>query len=333
MKRVGIALCIILLINACKQDTDSCLPGEEITSIPVDVKIKRLEQTVSKLSEKDEFADFLASHPLFAERFLSIDAYDSKDELLDNMVALSSDPYMDTLFQEVNRVYPNLDQLEDELTLAFQHVKYYFPDFQVPEVYTFVTGFGSDLYLDEEILVIGLDYFLGPGAKYKVPNLPEYMASRYAAPYIVPMIMQALSQRYNQVDPAQETLLAEMIFYGKAYHFTKAMIPCTPDSLIIGYTDQQVADVVVNEELIWSYFVENQLIFSDNPTEITKFVGERPGTFEISPECPGRIGRWLGWNIVDQYVLNEEAFEVSDVMAESDAEKIFRLSKYRPRSR
>ena len=63
-----------------------------------------------------------------------------------------------------------------------------------------------------------------------------------------------------------------------------------------------------------------------------KFLGERPNVYEIGDKCPGRIGRWLGWQIVEAYA-EETGASVQAIMSEKDASKILRMSKYKPSSR
>src|SRR5690606_40527333 len=82
------------------------------------------------------------------------------------------------------------------------------------------------------------------------------------------------------------------------------MLPCTSYEYIIGYTEKEIADSYANEELIWSHFIENQLLFETNAFVIRKYTGEAPFTDEISMDAPGRLGRWIGWNIVDDYRFN-----------------------------
>jgi hypothetical protein len=144
------------------------------------------------------------------------------------------------------------------------------------------------------------------------------------------MIVTAISSKFNRTDLKESSLLAEMIYYGKAYHFTKAILPCTPDTFIIGYSEKEVAASFANEELIWSHFVENELLFETNPFVIRKYTGEAPATDEISPDAPGRIGRWLGWNIVDDYRYKNDV-SLQELMAETNTDKIFRQSGYKPR--
>ena len=146
------------------------------------------------------------------------------------------------------------------------------------------------------------------------------------------MSMLLLTQKQNKTDQSDQSLLAEMIFYGKSYFLTKSTLPCTPDSLIIGYTAQEIEDINKNEHIIWANFLENDLLYETSHFMKNKFIGERPKTFEISQQCPGRIGIWVGWQIVKSYMENNPQVELQELMENTDAQEIFSQSKYKPRS-
>jgi gliding motility-associated lipoprotein GldB len=269
-------------------------------------------------------------YPEFSERYLLSREYESKLEMANELFVFHKDTIMLELYQEVMSNYPELDALEKEISDAFKYIQYYFPEFKIPKVYTYVSGFATDLYLDDEMIVIGLDYYLPFEHRFQPPDLPQYISNRYQRPYIIPMIVMAISSKFNQTDLSQSSLLAEMIYYGKAYHFTKSILPCTSDEYIIGYTAEEIAACFDNEEYIWSYFVENDLFFETNPFIIRKYTGEAPATDEISPDAPGRIGRWLGWNIVDDFRFNNN-IGLKEMMEILDTGRIFRQSGYKPR--
>lgn len=318
------------IFSSCKKETEECQLDEDILNTDIEIGIVRLEKEFFSAKSSEDFTYLFENHPYFAEKYLLTATYPSKEELAAELLAAHQDTLMRELYDEVMIHYPDVTGLEKDLSNAFKYIKYYFPEFKVPKVYTFVSGFSSDLYIDEEMIVIGLDYFLPADHRFQAPDLPDYIAKRYEAKYIVPMIVTAISSAYNKTDLKQNTLVAEMIYYGKAYHFTKAILPCTPDEYIIGYTTEEVAACFDNEVMIWSYFVENDLLFETNPFEIRKYTGEAPSTVEISPDAPGRVGRWLGWNIVDDYQFNKDV-TLRELMEESDTEKIFKLSGYKPR--
>lgn len=320
---------MIILAFSCGKKTEECQIDQEILGQNLTVEITRLEDEFFNATSADDFEFLLEKYPDFAEGYLGKSLYASPDSLISELIAIHQDSAMTVLYDSVKIQFQDISELELDLENALKSIKYYFPEFKVPKVYTFLSGFNSDLIITEDMIVIGLDYYL-PTTHTFQPDLPRYMAERYDRPFIVPMIATAISSQFNEINPQDNTMLAEMIYYGKAYHFTKAILPCTSDKYIIGYTEEEIAECYANEEYIWAHFVENELLYETNPFDITKYLGEAPFTDAISTKAPGRLGRWLGWNIVDDYQFNQEV-TIQDLMANPDAEQIFRQSGYRPR--
>ncbi|GAB2617954.1 gliding motility lipoprotein GldB [Belliella aquatica] len=322
--------CGLFLLSSCGNTQEKCELDEKILDVPIDLSIVRLEKQFYTASTEEEFLFLLEEYPDFAKDYLEVELYESKEQLAQELMFINQDTLMQELYAEVQENYPDLNQLDQDLSHAFAYIKYHFPDFNTPKVYTFLTGFSNDLYISDEMIVIGLDYFLPKEHEFQPTDLPRYISDRYDREYIVPMVVTAISSKYNKVDPKQNTLLAEMIFYGKAYHFTKSILPCTADDFIIGYTSEEVVACFANEEFIWSHFIENDLLYETNPFEIRKYTGEAPATDVISQDAPGRVGRWLGWNIVDDYRFNND-ISLDELMEMEDVEKLFRQSGYKPR--
>ncbi len=320
---------ILLFAFSCQKKTEECSLDQDILNQNLDLKIMRLEDEFFNAKTKEDFAYLLEKYPDFAEGYLGQSLYATTDSLISELVAIHQDSAMNVLYDSVKVEFQDISKVEKDLENAFKYIKFYYPEFNVPKVYTFLSGFNSDLILTEDMIVIGFDYYL-PTTHTFQPDLPRYMAERYAEPYIVPMIVTAISSQFNEINPQDNTMLAEMIYYGKAYHFTKAILPCTSDQYIIGYTEDEIAECYANEEYIWAHFVENELLYETNPFDITKYIGEAPFTDAISTKAPGRLGRWLGWNIVDDFQFNQDV-SLQELMANPDAEQIFRQSGYRPR--
>ena len=55
----------------------------------------------------------------------------------------------------------------------------------------------------------------------------------------MPKIVLLISERYN-ANPKNQSLLYDMIFYGKSYLFVETMIPNIQDTLITGYSHQEI---------------------------------------------------------------------------------------------
>jgi uncharacterized protein YjaZ len=160
--------------------------------------------------------------------------------------------------------------------------------------------------------------------------LPEYVLHKYRKPFIVPLIVREISRKYNEFDMLDNTLLAEMIWHGKALYFTKQMMPCVNDSILLGYTPKQMADLDKHQGDVWNHFVSHKLLFERSHATVNKYVSERPYTAEIGPKCPGMIGAWLGYEIIKKYMEENPSVTLQALMKDKDAKAIFTKSKYKP---
>lgn len=324
-----ISIGILVFIFSCKNTDQVCELDQEILEQELEIEIQRLDREFFNAKSAADYLHLLEKYPDFAHQYLLSDQYASRDTLAADLLKIHRDSALRVLYDSVQVEFADVSDIEQDLENAFKYILHYYPNFKVPKVYTFVSGFNSDLIVTEDMIVIGLDYYLPADHSFQ-PDLARYMAVRYERDYLVPMIVLAISSRYNVVNPAENTLLSEMIYYGKAYHFVKAILPCTSDQYIIGYTPEEISECWANEEFIWSHFVENELLYETNPFEIRKYIGEAPFTDAISTNAPGRLGRWLGWNIVDDYQANQQV-DLPLLMMEADPEQVFRQSGYRPR--
>ncbi len=329
MRKVLPFFLALLVIAGCKQKT--CSDKQDISGIQLSVTVEPLENELFAVADTSQLARFLETNPVIAREFFYELNYPSKDVMLSEVFKLIKSPDMDTLYRQVKLVYGNGENLQLQFEDAFKRIKYYYPEFEAPKVQTVVSGFGSDVYLTDSLIVIGLDYYLGDNSKYK-PDLYEYLLERMTPEHLVPVIIMGMSDRFNKSDLSSQTMLDEMIFFGKTYHFMKTVMPCVSDHIIEGYSPQTSADIRVSEAFIWSYFVENQLLYDKNTLNLAKYVNERPGIPEIDPICPGRIGRWLGWRMVQQWE-EREGEDLVRLMAMTNARDILMQSKYRPQSR
>lgn len=242
-----------------------------------------------------------------------------------------ANPELQAFYQQTRTEFGAADELAGQLTEAFANIKRDFPNFKPPRVATLITGFmGPDLVVTDSLIVIGLDYFAGPTAKYRPPNeeFPQYILRRYAPQYIVPTIVRLLSERFNAQDRADQSLLADMVYNGKSLVFTRAMLPEVPDSVIIGYSDRQLTETFNAQDQVWAHFIDNQLLYQTNPDVKKRYMGERPFTAEIGSRCPGRIGDWLGWRIASRY-YDEKKGSIQDLMKNTDARRLFQESGYK----
>lgn len=326
---------MLLGITACSE-TDENIP--DVSHISVDLKIERADRLMANAETPLEIAEFMfRDHAEFSFKALRRYKYPHDSLFVRELFKLARSPYIDTTQKIIEDVYdPDLSKLRPELENIFRFAKHYFPETPVPAVYTVITGYspGNDMLVSDSMIMIGLDYYLGPKHSRYRPSqeeVPEYMWRRYSPESLPVHLTRSLSNRFNMKDMTDKTLLNEMIAAGKMLYFTEKILPETPDSLIIGYTDRELADTEASAEVIWGHFVEQKLFYDPSRQAKRNYVQERPFTNEISQRCPGRIGWWLGWQIVRAYAEKHPELTLAELMEMKNAQEIFQKSRYKPR--
>lgn len=324
------------IFSSCSSGKDeACNDKVDLSKISVNITVEDLTPKLLKLKNRQEAKAFLQKNQDFSKKF-ALSYRFTEDTIASTLVKFAEQPYMDTLYQHVKEVFGDYSQLKQELTDAFKHIKYYYPAFKIPKLKLVVTGvgsyFGRDIYVDDEVIFISLDYFLGKKYRYR-PREPYYIARRYTPKYIVPAIVQFISRTYNKSDIFDRSLVAEMITYGKTLQFVKTMMPCAHDSLVTGFTTRQLANIndPDNKKVIWGHFVEKQVLFVKTPRRKKAYLGERPYTAEmgVGKECPGRIGWWVGWQIVKKFMRKFPDKTFQEVMAFDKQIHIFNSASYK----
>lgn len=323
---------MLLTFFACQPEEEEKVP--DVSSINVSVEVVRLDQKIARLQTVEEAMELLQAHSTIAKEFFGIKEPSQLRYVAERLLAFAQHPATDTLMSDIDKIYGDFEPFRQEFVQAFRYVKYYFPDFRPPIIYTVVTGFLGDVFISKEnnIIVIGLDYMAGNKATYRPPAIPNYILRRNQPQYIVPNTLLLFSANYIDYDAKDKSMLADMIFHGKALYFVDKMLPHTPDTLIIGYTGQELADCYANEERVWRYFVQENLFFETSFERKRKFVEESPRVIEIGDNCPGRIGRWLGWQIVKSFQQKHPTLTLDSLLKIKDANLIFQASKYKPKS-
>lgn len=316
-----------LLISCNRQQACREVPA----AAPVSLAWESLGAQLAGLQTRREVAAFFGTHPDLRDLFFGRAQYASDSLFIDQMYHRFSNPHIDTLWMETRARFGEELALRREMEEAFGRLKAHFPEMPLPKVKTVISGLENDLLVSDTLLVIGLDFFLGEGARFR-PNLYQYMQNRYRPAFVVPsvMLLYGIDSRINGTRLQDRTVLADMISYGKAYYFARQLLPCVPDSVLFGYTPREMAGSLRFEDLIWKRLLEDDVLFSTSHLVKQKYLHERPKTTEVGPECPGRIGTWVGLRIVEKYMQQRPATPLRELMALPDPGLLFRTSGYRP---
>lgn len=239
---------------------------------------------------------------------------------------------MKQVYVECNKKYADVSDLETQFTDAFKHFIYYFPEKKLPQLITMISGFNYSIFPIDSILAIGLDMYLGSNHDfYKMLGYPRYKTAFMNKENILPDAISGWVINEFPYQTSKNDFLSEIIYMGKILYLTDAILPTTADTLKIRYTQQQIDYCTQNEFNLWSYFTAQQLLYTTNQTEIMKFTSEGPFTSSLSKEAPPRIGYWVGWQIVKQYMNNNDKTTLIELMNENDSQAFLKKSRYKPK--
>jgi hypothetical protein len=237
-------------------------------------------------------------------------------------------------YERVKKIYP--DDKVKELAAGVDEMRrrfhYHFPSEPLPSRFiTCTTGWNYAFAYMDSALILALDMYLGDtSVYYKMLRYPQYQVRRMNEAHILPDIARGwlLTEFDNQ--KAANVLLHHTIFYGKLYYAVEALLPDVHDSLVIGYSAQQLKYCEDFEKNLWGYMASNNRLYESNLNTVRELTSEGPFTGAISKDCPPRIAMWVGWQIVRSYMKNNEKVTLEQLMQEPDAQKILSKSKYRP---
>jgi len=322
------ALAGVLL--SCTTDSETGCVGAPELQERVTVEFEWLPEEPGAVKTKADLVQFFNGREVLRDFFFNRGAYPNDSAFIRELHRRFTNPAFDTLSMEARRVFGDGAELKKQFEDAYSNFRHYYPDLKVPKVMATISGMETDLYVSDSLIIVGLDFYLGRGARYR-PDTYNYMMRRYQPGSIVPsvILLTAISGTYNQIREEDKTTLADMIAYGKAYNFTRFMIPCIPDSTLFGYSPEEASGAVANEDVIWKKLVGERILFETSHLVKQRYIGERPNVSEISGKCPGRIGMWVGMRMVDKY-MQETGKGLRETMDVADAQEIFRRSQYKP---
>ena len=327
-------LTIALLIASCSDNKVNI----DISDSELNLRVDRLESDIFRNEKEnlsyDDYKTLKSKYghffKLFVENIIAVGrAEDSTTVYYLNH--FKNDVQVKEIADVTLQNYPDVELLNSEFTDAFSRYEVLFPDKVIPKLYSFISAFSYTIVVDDSLLGIGLDMYLGSDQEYyRMLGIPAYKVQNMNRENILSDCMKSWLMTEFELNSENSDLLSNMIYHGKLLYALDLLLPDTPDSLKIGYSAEQMNWMKENEKDVFFHFAEKELFYSKEGKQIQKYIGEAPFTPGFPEGSPGMTGRWMGWQIVRKYMENTDAMDLKVLFTEGDAQKILKLSKYKP---
>ena len=304
---------------SCSEDKKEA----EIAKIPIDLKVVRFD-SVFAAATTDDLPELKTAFPYLFPKQFSDSLWLSKIE---------TDTLQAQLEQEVAKVFPNFDNETQELKRFFQHVRYYFPHRSVPKVVTVISEveYNNRIIFGDSLLLIGLDNYLGAEHKF-YGGLPNYVSKGLQKQFLLSDVANAFVK--SVVDyPRDRSFLSRMIYYGKELYLKDQLLPQQTDAQKLNYLAEEMDWARTSEEQIWRYFIEQELLYSTDAGLDRRFLDPAPFSkfrLELDSESPGRLGRFMGWQMVRAFARKNPEIPLDEVLA-MPADELFKKANYKPK--
>lgn len=333
---VAVLMAVAVFIASCqKKQKDFSV---DLSNISADVELVRFDLDFDTISPRSVYSQL----PALAERY-----GDFLDLYMRGIIGLPSvdeadfqmrfDDFMNyckmnSVFRDVEKEFPADADLKALFSDAFRHYKYYFPDHQLPKVYTVISGFQESVFPTDDIMAFALEKYLGTDypayAGLGIENYKRRKMTKAMMP--VDFFRTHAMLTYPKSDENADNVLNEMIYQGRIQYFLKSLMPQAPDSLLWGYSDYQFRWAEYYEENVWNYLIDKKLLFETKPLLIRNLTGEGPFTNAFGDQSAPGVASYCGYGIVCSFMDHHPEISLAALMEISDLQSIYNMSRYNP---
>ncbi len=325
------ALFILILSSGCKDNRLDV----DVSDVEIKLDIKHFEEDlfenklVDYVKTKKKYGYFIDDYTM-GILGLQGDSITAFNQMLELKNVLS----FKNVYKDVHEKYKDFKPYEDELTNAYRHFRYYYPNEKIPSIITFTSNFSFYMNpVGDGYIGISLDMHMGETYKvYDYVNIEQYWRKVLTPQTIVTYHMMAHANDLFSSTNTGETLLDEMVYYGKLLYFLDATLPKVPDEAKIGMTKAEFEWCKAEEKNIWAFLVKEKYLYETDGKKYEKLIKEGPKTIlsGVPEGAPAMLGRYIGWMIVKQLMKENPDITLQDLMKNKDAKGIMQQSGYKP---
>ena len=306
------------------------------TDKSINVRIIRFDRDFLHLNQKNivqSTRNLYKKYPeiinIYTNEILGVSATDTS-----GVANLFSEFLTDSVFAGVNQktlqVFDDVTSIEKSLSASFSILHSFFPEIKLPEVFFYVSGFNRSVLVGSNTIGVGADLFLGSDYQRYQNFTYQYLIKNMTPQQITPVVMSTVLYNNFPFGERNERLIDNMLYRGKMMFLLSKLMPEELPNTIIGYEKREWEWCRKYEKQVWETIMDRNDLFSTDMTLIHKYMDEAPFTTPVSQEAPGRLGTWVGWQIIESYMKNNKSVSLKDLMLNKNYQQIFENSGYKP---
>lgn len=243
-----------------------------------------------------------------------------------------ADPLQKELLEAVSTTFSDFDLIQDSISHLYGHLSHYFPAQSIPELYTLTNEVVHQyrVITTDSMWLVALDNYLGPSHEF-YKSFPSYIRSEKDSKYMLLDLAASLAKNFTP-RPKQPYFISKIVYEGKKLLLQELFWPHANEAQQLHYTTTQYEWASENEDQIWRYFMDNELLYSTQTDLEYRFLYPAPFTkfnLSLDKESPPRLGQFIGLQIVKAHY--EKYGEDLQKVLRTDAVTILKEAAYKPK--
>ena len=315
-----------LLLFSCSGGKVYGEEGPELEIIRFDTELYNYLTNNRPESSLSSYNDFL---DLFGQDVIYIGKSDSSG-FYNRLKEFFSEPTLMGLYSDEQKSFFDIQSVRTELSYGLDYFLKQFPSIAQPRIYMHVSGLNQNIVVTDSILSISADKYLGADYPLYQDFFYDYQRQLMTSDRIVPDYLLGFMMANFPFEGNDDILLDKILYEGKLRYILSRMLPERQVWEYVGYTKDEYLWCSNNQSRIWKTILENQHLFSPNYVTTSQYLKEAPYTALLPVESPGRVGIWLGYQIIISYMKHKPDTSLSDLMGMTDYNELLKQSKYKP---
>jgi len=271
--------------------------------------------------------DFL---DIFGEGILSVGKTDSAG-FYSRLKEFFSEPTLMGIYKDEQRIFADLTKINKELSNGLHILLKQFPQIKPPKVYMHISGFGRNIVVTDDVLSISADKYLGSDYPIYQDFFYDYQRQLMTPDRIVPDYLLGFLMANLPFEGDEDVLLDRILYEGKLRYILSKLLPNRQEWEYVGYDKEQYKWCSQHQSQIWKTILENHHLFTGDYLTTSQYLKDAPHTAYLPADSPGRVGVWLGYQIISSYMNKNPKTTWKELMGFTDYQELLMQSRYRAR--
>jgi len=242
-----------------------------------------------------------------------------------------SDSTLMRIYKDEQEKFADLTEINEELSNGLHTLLQQFPQIKPPKVYMHVSGFSQNVVVTDDILSLSADKYLGADYPLYQNYFYDYQRQLMSPDRIVPDYLLGFMMANLPFQGDEDVLLDRILYEGKLRYMLSQLLPGRQVWEYAGYDKEQYEWCSQHESLIWKTILEKRHLFTADYITTSQYMNEAPHTAPLPVESPGRVGAWLGYQIVSAYMKQKPNTGWRELMGFTNYQDLLKQSKYKPK--